>query len=142
MITMLEPRTGCAALDAAEGWIETFIAKPDEPIGRAGPVCPFVPGAIERGTLWLAAERIAGRSVADVVPIIESYRTQLLAIRNPHFTPFKSPVPFLILRHAFIDDWMFFLEDEAWLDIWARRFGPAALAALAGRLRRTNWKAT
>jgi hypothetical protein len=41
-------------------------------------VCPFVPGALERKTLWLASEHIAGRSVADVVQLINGYKTQFL----------------------------------------------------------------
>jgi hypothetical protein len=42
------------------------------------PVCPFVPEALERKTLWLASEHIAGRSVAEVVQLINGYKTQFL----------------------------------------------------------------
>ena len=37
-----------------------------------------MPGALERKTLWLASEHIAGRSVADVVQLIRGYKTQFL----------------------------------------------------------------
>ena len=50
------------ALHAVAEWIQTFVARPHEDLGRAGPVCPFVPGALERKTLWLAPEQIADRS--------------------------------------------------------------------------------
>jgi hypothetical protein len=33
-----------AALHAVAGWIKTYVVKPHEDLGRAGPVCPFVPG--------------------------------------------------------------------------------------------------
>ena len=49
---------------------------PHMDLGRAGPVCPFVPGALVRHTLWLAPERVADRSVPDVVESIEGYQQQ------------------------------------------------------------------
>ena len=45
------------ALRAVADWIKTFVARPHKDLGRAGPVCPFVPGALERKALWLAPER-------------------------------------------------------------------------------------
>ena len=35
---------------------------------------------------------------------------------------------------------MFFLDNEDWLILWARRFGESAVQALAEGLRRTNWR--
>ena len=61
------------ALRAVAHWIETFVATPNKDLGRPGPVCPFVPGSLERKTLWLAPERIAGQSVPDVVESIDGY---------------------------------------------------------------------
>ena len=40
-------------------WIETFVTRPNKDLGRAGPVCPFVPVAMERKTLWLAPGHVA-----------------------------------------------------------------------------------
>jgi hypothetical protein len=62
------------ALRAVADWIKIFAARPHKDLGRAGPVCPFVPGALERNTLWLAPEPIAGRSVPDVVELINGSR--------------------------------------------------------------------
>ena len=67
-----------AALRANADWIKSFVAGPNKELGREGPVCPFVPGSLERKTLWLAPEHIAGRSVADVVQLMNGYKTQLL----------------------------------------------------------------
>ena len=36
------------ALRAVGDWMSTFIVRPHEDLGRAGPVCPFVPGSLER----------------------------------------------------------------------------------------------
>ena len=41
---------------------------------------------------------------------------------------------------ARISDWKFFLDNEDWLNKWARRFGESAVQALAEELRRTNWR--
>jgi hypothetical protein len=189
------------ALQTVAHWIKTFVAKPNKDLGRAGPVCPFVPRAWECKTLWLAPEQIANRSVSDVVQLMNGYKKLLLraqpiegddanykaivvvftdlsadrardclddaqiqhlkkpsyvedgvvlgefhernegsAAHNPSFQPFKAPVPFLLLRHAVISDWVFFLDNEDWLSIWARRFGESAVKTLAEELRRTNWR--
>lgn len=54
--------SGLDALHAVADWIKTFVAKPNRDLGRSGSVCPFVPGALERRTLWLAPEQIADRT--------------------------------------------------------------------------------
>ena len=176
------------------------MAKPHRDLGRAGPVCPFVPVVWEHKALWLAAERSAGRSAPDVIQLIGGYKRLLLAaqpvdgadannksivvvftdlpatrakdffsgvleqigvasyaddglvmgpfyegndgtaIYNPNFRPFTSPVPLLLIRRAVIGDWKFFLNNEEWLRLWARRYGESAVEALAGELRRLPWR--
>ena len=72
------PNSDLAALRTVADWIKSFVTKPHKDLGRDGPVCPFVPEAMQRKTLWLASEHIAGRSVADVVQLVNGYKTQLL----------------------------------------------------------------
>ena len=67
------------ALHAVAEWIQTFVARPHEDLGRAGPVCPFVPGALERKTLWLAPEQIADRSVPQLVELMNGYKNLFLS---------------------------------------------------------------
>jgi len=50
------------------------VIRPHEDLGRDGPVCPFVPGALERKTLWLVPERIGDRSVPEVVELMDGYK--------------------------------------------------------------------
>ena len=66
------------ALQAVADWIKGFVAKPHKDLGRAGPVCPFVPGSLERKTLWLAPEHIADRSAPDVVELMNGYVRRVL----------------------------------------------------------------
>ena len=63
------------------------------------------------------------------------------AIYNRDVHPFRSPVPFIFVRHAVLDDWKFFLEQADWFGHWARRYGESATQALAEELRRLSWNA-
>jgi hypothetical protein len=63
------------------------------------------------------------------------------AVYNKGFRPFMSPEPFLLMRHAVISDWKFFLDNDDWLNRWARRYGESAVRALAEELRRLPWRA-
>jgi hypothetical protein len=70
-------------LDALRGvadWITSFVVKPHKDLGRAGTVCPFVPGSLERKTLWLAPEQIADRDLPEVVELMSRYKRLLLDI--------------------------------------------------------------
>jgi hypothetical protein len=71
------------ALQAIADWIKSFVVKPHKDLGRAGTVCPFVPGSLERKTLWLAPERIADRDVPEVVELMSGYKRLLLDTRPP-----------------------------------------------------------
>jgi hypothetical protein len=155
------------ALHAVADWIKTYVVKPHKDLGRAGPVCPFVPRALEGKTLWLAPEQIADRDVPDVVELINGYQRLFMeaqptegdaasnkvivvvftdlsadrakgvfdealqhlavpsyvedgivfgpfyeghegtAIYNSSFRPFRSPVPFVFVRHGIVNDWKF-----------------------------------
>jgi hypothetical protein len=66
------------ALHALADWIKTYVVKPHKDLGRDGPVCPFVPGALARKTLWLAPEQIADRDVPEVVELINGYQRLFL----------------------------------------------------------------
>ena len=187
-----------SALRTVADWIKTFVVKPHKDLGRAGTVCPFVPGSLERKVLWLAPEQIVSRGEPDVVELVSGYQRLFLetqptgggdavykvivvvftdlpadraqgifddvlqhlavpsyaddgilfgpyyeghkgiAIYDSRLRPFQSQVPFLFVRSGVISDWKFFLDNEEWLGLWARRYGESAVQAHAGELRRTN----
>jgi hypothetical protein len=194
------PQSDVGPLRAVADWIKTFVVQPHENLGRAGPVCPFVPASLARRILWLAPVQIADRGVPEVVEVIHGYKRLFLeteptggddaaykvivivftdlsadraqvvfgdvtrqlavpsyaedgivfgpfyegnegtAIYNSGFRPFQSPVPFMFVRSGTISDWKFFLDDEDWLGLWARRYGQSAVHALAEELRRLPWR--
>src|SRR5215831_12206520 len=70
--------TDLTALRSVAEWIKTFVAQPHEDLGRAGPLCPFVPGALEHQTVWLAPEQIAERDAQDVVDLMNAYKSLFL----------------------------------------------------------------
>jgi hypothetical protein len=79
LVDDLEDRGGDPdALRSVADWIRAFVARPNGHLGRAGPICPFVPGALERRTLWLASEEVAGQDVTAVVQLMTRYRRLFL----------------------------------------------------------------
>lgn len=40
-------------LGATIAWVRRFLARPHPDLGRAGPVCPFTPMALELDTIWM-----------------------------------------------------------------------------------------
>jgi hypothetical protein len=66
------------ALRAVAGWIEGFIARPHEDLGRPGTVCPFVPEALKRRELWLAPQQVGDGGVQGVVDTMLNYKRALL----------------------------------------------------------------
>jgi hypothetical protein len=69
------------ALHAVADWIESYVVQPHKDLGRAGPICPFVPRALERKTFWLAPEQIADMDVPAVVELMDGYRKLFLDAR-------------------------------------------------------------
>ncbi len=188
------------ALRALLRWVEEFVVCPHRDLGRPGTVCPYVPGSLERRTLWFAPERVSGLGASDVVRLMDDYKRRFLerapldsedavyktimvvftdlpaeraeglfgevlgrlaedayeqdgiiygpyfdgnqapAVHNENFRPFQSPVPFIFVRHTVVGDWKFFIDDDAALDRWARRVGPAGTVAVAEQLRRCPWR--
>ena len=58
-----------SALGSTVNWVRDFLARPHRDVGRAGPVCPFTPMALELDTIWLAeiAEAEALRTGFDAL---------------------------------------------------------------------------
>jgi len=67
------------ALRSVADWITSYVVMPHEDlIGRAGPVCPFLPGSLERKSLWLAPEHVARGGAPLVLELMNGYKRWLL----------------------------------------------------------------
>jgi hypothetical protein len=66
------------ALRVIADWIKTFVVEPHKDLGRAGTVCPFVPGSLERKVLWLAPEPMAEQGEPDVFELVNGYKRLFL----------------------------------------------------------------
>jgi hypothetical protein len=49
-------------------------------------------------------------------------------------------VPFMFVRHGVTSDWKFFLDDDEWRNLWARRTGASGAQAVAEELRQLPWR--
>jgi hypothetical protein len=61
-------------------WIKSFLARPHKDLGRPGPVCPFVPGAITQDTIWLANVPEGRGDRQAIIDIIGRYRDLFLEL--------------------------------------------------------------
>jgi hypothetical protein len=63
-------------------WCENFLGKPSGLVGRSGNVCPFVPGAMMRGSLKFAVVALTKHSVeavAEIEEMIDACREHFLS---------------------------------------------------------------
>lgn len=95
-----------------------------------------------QGVFDSVVQHLAVRSYADDGILFGPYYegNEGTAIYNPGFRPFQSPVPFLFVRQGVISDWKFFLDNNDWLNLWARHYGESAVQVLGQELRHTNWR--
>jgi hypothetical protein len=68
---------------AIADWIHDYAVKPNKELGRAGTVCPFVPGALDRKALWLTVEQLGAGGVVRAVELMKNYKHELLE-EPPH----------------------------------------------------------
>jgi hypothetical protein len=73
-------------------WILSFVNKPHPSLGRLGVVCPFVPSALNRNTLWLAVAPEECRSSEDICHLLHEYKKiyQSRVARIGHLRDFAS----------------------------------------------------
>jgi hypothetical protein len=69
-----------APLAEALGWVRSFLAQPHPDLGRTGPVCPFVPVALELDTIWCGLVTGAEPDPAYLAAAIGEYRELFLEL--------------------------------------------------------------
>jgi hypothetical protein len=68
-----------AILADTRQWLSE-LGKPHPNLGRRGPVCPFIPGAFARDTIWLAVCRPSNPTVAEIRRTLTPYRDLFLQL--------------------------------------------------------------
>jgi hypothetical protein len=74
------PKDDLQALKTIADWTRDFVAQAHPDLGRGGPVCPFVPPAIENNTLWFAVEHINRISAVQVAILMNQYKDLFLSL--------------------------------------------------------------
>lgn len=63
-----------AILNEVFEWTKTYLARPHAQLGRSGPVCPFVPRALQLTTIWMAIARPQQPNPVEIKTMIAAYR--------------------------------------------------------------------
>lgn len=65
-------------LGAIVSWVRRFLARPHPEVGRAGPVCPFTPMALELDTIWMTEIADADPDPQRIQDVVEQCRQLFL----------------------------------------------------------------
>jgi len=65
-------------------WLRDFLAKPHSDLGRPGPVCPFLPKALELNSIRLTEIRADGLNLTQLKDIVRDYRDIFLELEPQH----------------------------------------------------------
>ena len=82
------------ALQTVADWMRTYVIKPHPDLGRAGPVCPFVPVSLEHDALWLVAEPLTDHDGPAVAERLDHYTRLLLDVAP---TGGAAPYPVIVV---------------------------------------------
>lgn len=108
------------SLSEALTWIRKFVAKPNVDLGRAGPVCPFVPMILELDTLWLT-EITDSVSDPEEVKDATCELFELFKEMEPREGPLSINKVIIIALPAMMN------KEAAWLDEIRRDLSPGFL---------------
>jgi hypothetical protein len=61
-------------LNEMTDWVKTFLAKPHPELGRPGPVCPFVPRALQLNAIRMAVIRASHLEQYQIEDLVRQYR--------------------------------------------------------------------
>lgn len=73
-------REGHPAVLAVAGWVKSYLCAPHPELGRNGPVCPFVPGALTKKLLFTAVYEDADLDVAAIKAILLREMERFIAL--------------------------------------------------------------
>jgi hypothetical protein len=98
-------------------WVRKFLARPHPDLGRAGPVCPFTPMALELDTIWMVE---VGESTPDpqrIEDVIEQCR-QVFVETEPREGPLSINKVIMVVFSGMSAD------DAPWIDALQAKLKP------------------
>lgn len=98
-----------APLGATVDWVRKFLSRPHPDLGRAGPVCPFTPMALELDTIWLVEIEESAPDMQRMHDLIEQCR-QVFMETEPREGPMAINKVIMVVFSAMSSD------DAPWID--------------------------
>jgi hypothetical protein len=104
-------------LGATIAWVRRFLARPHPDLGRAGPVCPFTPMALELDTIWLIEVAESAPDPLQMKETIEQCRQVFLEI-EPREGPLSINKVIMVVFSGMSAD------DAPWIDALQAKLKP------------------
>lgn len=98
-------------------WVRRFLARPNAELGRAGPVCPFTPMALELDTIWLAEVKESKPDPNKIEEIVEQCRKTFMET-EPREGPMAINKVFMVVFSGMGPD------DAPWIDAMQAKLKP------------------
>lgn len=105
------------ALGETIAWVRRFLAKPNPELGRAGPVCPFTPMALELDTIWMTEVRESTPDPSAIQDIIEQCRKVFMET-EPREGPLAINKVIMVVFSGMSE------ADAPWIDAMQARLKP------------------
>jgi hypothetical protein len=105
------------ALGETIAWVRRFLAKPNPDLGRAGPVCPFTPMALELDTIWMTEVRESTPDPSAIQDVIEQCR-QVFMETEPREGPLAINKVIMVVFSGMSE------ADAPWIDAMQARLKP------------------
>src|SRR5437660_563722 len=89
---IIQLQKDAAILNEVHEWAQNYLARPHAQLGRPGPVCPFVPRALQLTTIWMAVARPQEPTADGIKTMIAAYRNVFLELEpiTGEDSPYKA----------------------------------------------------
>ncbi len=104
-------------LGSTVAWVRKFLARPHPDLGRAGPVCPFTPMALELDTMWLIEVLESTPDPLRMQDVIENCR-KLFMETEPREGPLSINKVIMVVFSGMSAD------DAPWIDALQTKLKP------------------
>ena len=104
-------------LGSTIAWVRSFLARPHPDLGRAGPVCPFTPMALELDTIWMIEVAESTPDPQRIEDVIEQCR-QVFVETEPREGPLSINKVIMVVFSGMSAD------DAPWIDALQAKLKP------------------